>query len=64
MGGVGWGLQSHFHVHLNHCVEVVLRCAVVGVVTIFYATFRISVEINVFLCENSKTVISQCRHLV
>ena len=31
--GVGWGLQSHFHVQLNHCVEVVFRCVVVGVVT-------------------------------
>ena len=33
-GGVGgWGLQSHFRVQPNHCVEVVLRCVVVGVVT-------------------------------
>ena len=32
---VGWGLQSHFHVQPNNCVEVVLRCVVVGVVTIF-----------------------------
>ena len=33
----GWGLQSHFPVQPNHCVEVVLRCVVVwvGVVTIF-----------------------------
>ena len=28
-----WGLQSHFHVQPNNCVEVVLRCVVVGVVT-------------------------------
>ena len=36
-GGVGcggWGLQSHFHVQPNNGVEVVLRCVVVGVVTI------------------------------
>ena len=32
----GWGLQSHFHVQPNHCVEVVLRCVVVGVVTKSY----------------------------
>ena len=30
----GWGLHSHFHVLPNNCVEVVLRCVVVGVVTI------------------------------
>ena len=30
----GWGLQSPFHVQPNNCVEVVLRCVVVGVVTI------------------------------
>ena len=31
----GWGgLQSHFRVQPNHCVEVVLRCVVVGVGTI------------------------------
>ena len=29
---VWWGLQSHFRVQPNHCVEVVLRCVVVGVV--------------------------------
>ena len=34
-GGVGgWGLHSHFRVQPNNCVEVVLRCVVVGVVTI------------------------------
>ena len=27
------GLQSHFRVQPNNCVEVVLRCVVVGVVT-------------------------------
>ena len=32
--GGGWGLQSHFRVQPNNCVEVVLRCALVGVVTI------------------------------
>ena len=32
-GWLGWGLQSHFHVQPNNCVEVVLRCVVVGVVT-------------------------------
>ena len=32
---VGWGLQIHFRVQPNTCVEVVLRCGVgVGVVTI------------------------------
>ena len=39
---VGWGLQSHFRVQPNNCVEVVLRCVVVGVVTIlldFYGIF-------------------------
>ena len=29
-----WGLQSHFYVQPNNCVEVVLRCVVVGVETI------------------------------
>ena len=33
VGGVGWGLQSHFHVQPNNCVEVVLRYVIVGVVT-------------------------------
>ena len=34
MGWVGWwGLQSHFRVQPNICVEVVLRCVVVGVLT-------------------------------
>ena len=37
-GGVGWGLQSHFRVQPNNCVEVVLRCVVVGVVTIYTDT--------------------------
>ena len=31
---MGWlGLQSHFRVQPNNCVEVVLCCVVVGVVT-------------------------------
>ena len=30
----GLGLQSHFRVQPNHCVEVVLCCVLVGVVTI------------------------------
>ena len=30
---VGWGLQSHFCVQPNNCVEVVFRCVVVRVVT-------------------------------
>ena len=34
VGGVGWSLQNHFHVQPKHCVEVVLRCVVVGAVTI------------------------------
>ena len=33
-GGLGWGLQSHFRVQPNNCVKDVLRCVVVGVVTI------------------------------
>ena len=34
-GGVmGWGLHSHFHVQPNYSVEVVLRCVLIGVVTI------------------------------
>ena len=33
-GGVG--VQSHFRVQPNYSVEVVLRCVVVGVVTIFF----------------------------
>ena len=28
-----WGLQSHFRVQPNNCVQVVLRCVVVGVLT-------------------------------
>ena len=32
-----WGLQSYFHVQPNNCVEVVLRCVDVGVVTIMTA---------------------------
>ena len=35
-GGVGWGLQSHFHVQPNHYDEVVLRCVAVGVVTTIF----------------------------
>ena len=31
----GWVLQSHFRVQPNNYVEVVLRCVVVGVVTIY-----------------------------
>ena len=34
-GWVGWwGLNSNFHVQPNVCVEVVLLCVVIGVVTI------------------------------
>ena len=41
----GWGLQSHFHVQPNHyCVEVVLRCVVVGVVTILISRHLGAVE--------------------
>ena len=36
-GGVG-GLQSHFRVQPNDCVEVMLRSVVVGVVTIFHSS--------------------------
>ena len=34
VGGVGWGLHSYIHVQPNYSGEVVLRCVVVGVVTI------------------------------
>ena len=34
-GGVKWSLHSHFRVQPNNCVEVVLRCVVVGVETIY-----------------------------
>ena len=30
----GWGMLSHFRVQPDHCVKVVLRCVMVGVVTI------------------------------
>ena len=33
VGGVEWGLQCHFHVQPNFCVEVMLCYVVVGVVT-------------------------------
>ena len=46
VGGVGWGLQSHFRVQPNHCVEVPLRCVVVGVVTIVNPT-AIKVDLRV-----------------
>ena len=35
VGVVGWGLQSHYCVQPNNCLEDVLRCVGVGVVTIF-----------------------------
>ena len=38
----GWGLHSHFHVQPNNCVEVVLRCVVVGVVTIGVDTIPVN----------------------
>ena len=34
--GGGWGLQSHFHVKPNPCVEVRARVRV-GVLTIYFA---------------------------
>ena len=33
---MGWALKSHFRVQPNHCVEVVLRCVAVGVVTTIF----------------------------
>ena len=42
------GLHSHFHVQPNYNVEVVLRCVVVGVVTIAKKSVR-SNYIKVFL---------------
>ena len=36
---MGWGLHSHFFVQPNYSVEVVLRCVVVGVVTIIFFIF-------------------------
>ena len=37
----GWGVHSHFHVQPNNCVEVVIRCVVVGVVTIFFSDLSV-----------------------
>ena len=53
----GWGLQSHFRVQPNNCLEVVLRCVVVGVGVV---TTRIPVDndvdiildLEILLCEN------------
>ena len=39
--GGGWGLQRHFRVQPNNCVEVVLRCVVVWVVTTTYIMKRL-----------------------
>ena len=43
----GGGLQSHFCVQPNHCVEVVLRCVVVAVAVV---TNRIGSLLNIS-CE-------------
>ena len=37
----GWGLQSHFRVQPNNCLEVVLRCVVVGVGVVTILSFII-----------------------
>ena len=37
-----WGLQSHFRVQPNNCIEVVLRCVFDGVVTILLDMVRYS----------------------
>ena len=37
MGWVGKGLARYFHVQPNYCAEVVLRCVVVGIVTMIAA---------------------------
>ena len=53
----GWGLISHFRVQPNHCVEVVLRCVVVGVVTIvriFSSTIKIFTSKVVSIQDDSK----------
>ena len=34
---VGKGLARYFHVQPNYCAEVVLRCVVVGIVTMIAA---------------------------
>ena len=36
-------MQSHFHLQPNHCVEVVLRCVLVGVVTIIFYPIEIQI---------------------
>ena len=51
----GLGLQSQFRVQPNHCVEVVLRCVVVGVVTTRIPVDNdvdIILDLEILLCEN------------
>ena len=43
----GWGMRSHFRVQPNHCVKVMLRCVMVGVVTKKYLSNILAVpELN------------------
>ena len=44
-GGVVVDLHSHFCVQPDNCVEVVLRCVVVGVVTTFGTLKEFGVEL-------------------
>ena len=41
MGG-GGGVQSNFYVKPNNCVEVVLSCVVIGVVTIKISPYKVN----------------------
>ena len=44
---MGWGLHSRFCVQPNNCVEVVLLCVVVGVVTIFDSIMGFNIGLNI-----------------
>ena len=50
---VWWGLHSQIHVQPNYSVEVVLRCAVVGVVTIIF-----------LFCRLLQYILSRCYHSI
>ena len=50
LGWVGWGgLQSHFRVQPNNCVDVVLHCVVVGVVTIVQEKYLMLLSLEVMI---------------
>ena len=54
----GWGLQSHFHVQAINCVEVVLRCVVVRVVTIKSHTDSKSKKVEQMMGDQEKIKLS------